>query len=164
MTIADSANHLQNVPFIGQEELEFKFGIPDNDLIDFTPQAPMQMIHCNADDNVPYENATMAYQAFIESGANTDKITLIDGGNFDHNECATFSVISAKLWFDTMLDGYESIGINETKSISKKRLKYVINLFGKIVNPKTITGDVILVYVYDDGSVEKRINMITNRY
>ena len=124
----------------------------------------MQMIHCNADDNVPYENATMAYQAFIESGANTDKITLIDGGNFDHNECATFSVISAKLWFDTMLDGYESIGINETKSISKKRLKYVMNLFGKIVNPKTITGDVILLYVYDDGSVEKRINMITNRY
>ena len=36
LTIADSANHLQNVPFIGQEELEFKFGIPDLDLIDFT--------------------------------------------------------------------------------------------------------------------------------
>jgi len=36
LTIADSANHLQNVPFIGQEELEFKFGVPDNDLIDFT--------------------------------------------------------------------------------------------------------------------------------
>ena len=36
LTIADSANHLQNVPFIGQEELEFKFGIPDNDLVDFT--------------------------------------------------------------------------------------------------------------------------------
>ena len=34
LTIADSANHLQNVPFIGQEELEFKFGIPDNDLVD----------------------------------------------------------------------------------------------------------------------------------
>ena len=36
LTIADSANHLQNVPFIGQEELEFKFGIPDLDLVDFT--------------------------------------------------------------------------------------------------------------------------------
>ena len=36
LTIADSANHLQNVPFIGQEELEFKFGIPDNDLVNFT--------------------------------------------------------------------------------------------------------------------------------
>ena len=142
----------------------FHLALEDNDLIDFTPQAPMQIIHCNADDNVPYENATMAYQAFIESGANTDEITLVDGGNFDHNECATFSVISAKLWFDTMLNGYESIGINETISISKKRLKYVINLLGKIVNPKTIKGDVILLYVYDDGSVDKKINMITNRY
>ena len=70
----------------------------------------------------------------------------------------------AKLWFDTMLNGYESIGINETTSIAKKRLKYVMNLLGKIVNPKTITGDVILLYVYDDGSVEKKINMITNSY
>lgn len=38
LTIVDSANHLQNVPFKGQEELEFKFGIPgkDNEMIDFT--------------------------------------------------------------------------------------------------------------------------------
>ena len=67
-----------------------------------------------------YENATMAYQAFIESGANTEEITLVDGGNFDHNDCATFSVISAKIWFDTMLNGYESIGINESVIAPKK--------------------------------------------
>ncbi len=36
LTIADTTNHLQNVPFKGQEELEFKFGIPDNEQIDFT--------------------------------------------------------------------------------------------------------------------------------
>ena len=39
-----------------------------------------------------------------------------------------------------------------------------MNLLGKIVNPKTILGDVILLYVYDDGSVEKKINTTTNRY
>ena len=31
-----------------------------------------------------------------------------------------------------------------------------MNLLGKIVNPETILGDVILLYVYDDGSVEKK--------
>ena len=39
-----------------------------------------------------------------------------------------------------------------------------MNLFGKIVNPETIPDYVILLYVYDDGSVEKKINMTSNRY
>ena len=134
-----------------------------NDLMDFTPQAPMQIIHCNADDNVPYENATMAYKPLLKL-VQIEEITLIDGGNFNHNECATFSVISAKLWFDTMLNGFESIGKNETVKAPEKKLMYVMNLLGKIVNPKTILGDVILLYVYDDGSVEKKINMTSNRY
>ena len=142
----------------------FHLALEDNDLIDFTPQAPMQIIHCNADDNVPYENATMAYNAFIEAGANAEEITLIDGGNFNHNDCATFSVISAKLWFDTMLDGFESIGINETLKAPEKKLKYVMNLLGKIINPTAISSNAILLYIYDDGSVEKKINTPTNHY
>ena len=150
--------------YLNNTEHPFHLALVDNDLINFTPQAPMQIIHCNADDNVPYENATMAYDAFIDSGANAEEITLIDGGNFNHNDCATFSVISAKLWFDTMLNGYESVGINETVIAPKKQLKYVMNLLGKIVNPETISGDIILFYVYDDGSVEKKINTTSNRY
>ena len=63
-----------------------------------------------------------------------------------------------------MLNGYESIGINETLIAPKKQLKYVMNLLGEIVKPKTILGDIILLYVYDDGSVEKRINTTSNRY
>ena len=118
----------------------------------------MQMTMCRMKMQLWHTNA------FIESGANTEEISLIDGGNFNHNDCATFSVISAKLWFDTMLNGYESIGINETVIVPKKQLKYVMNLLGKIVNPETILDDVILLYVYDDGSVEKKINTTSNRY
>ena len=142
----------------------FHLALEDNDLIDFTPQAPMQIIHCNADDNVPYENATIAHNAFIEAGANAEEITLIDGGNFNHNDCATFSVISAKLWFDTMLDGFESIGMNEVLKAPRKKLKYVMNLLGKIINPTAISSNAILLYIYDDGSVEKKINTPTNHY
>ena len=39
-----------------------------------------------------------------------------------------------------------------------------MNLLGEIVNPETILGDMILLYVYDDGSVEKKINTPTNHY
>ena len=124
----------------------------------------MQIIHCNADDNVPYENAAMAHAAFIEAGANSEEITLIDGGNFNHNDCATFSVISAKLWFDTMINGYESIGINEIERAPEKKLKYVMNILGEFVNPENILDDVILLYVYDDGSIKKKINTKSNRY
>ncbi|MDP6585831.1 MAG: hypothetical protein QF535_14340 [Anaerolineales bacterium] len=35
VSIADSANHLQNIPIVGQEEIEFVFGVPDNEMIDF---------------------------------------------------------------------------------------------------------------------------------
>ena len=38
IVIADSANHIQNMPLIGQEEIEFKIRIddnPDNETIDF---------------------------------------------------------------------------------------------------------------------------------
>ena len=92
------------------------------------------------------------------------EITLIDGGNFNHNDCATFSVISAKLWFDTMLDGFESIGMNEVLKAPRKKLKYVMNLLGKIINPTAISSNAILLYIYDDGSVEKKINTPTNHY
>ena len=70
----------------------------DNDLIDFSPQSPMMILHCNGDDNVPYENAIMAYDSFIELGS--EDVFLLDGGNFNHSECALFSIISAKMWFD----------------------------------------------------------------
>ena len=35
MVVADSANHKQNAPIIGQEELSFTLGIPDNEEISF---------------------------------------------------------------------------------------------------------------------------------
>ena len=36
LVIRDSANHKQNAPIIGQEELEFTLAIPDNEIIDLT--------------------------------------------------------------------------------------------------------------------------------
>ena len=35
MVVADSANHKQNAPIIGQEEISFSIGIPDNEEITF---------------------------------------------------------------------------------------------------------------------------------
>lgn len=150
--------------FLNNAENPFHLALIDNDLIDFTPQAPMQIMHCNADDNVPYENASIAHAAFIESGANEEEVTLIDGGNFDHTDCSTFSVISAKLWFDTMLIGFESIGLNETIESEEKQLLYVVNLLGEIVHPEAISNYTVVLYVYDDGSVEKKINTPANHY
>ena len=36
LVIRDSANHKQNAPIVGQEELEFTLEIPDNEIIDIT--------------------------------------------------------------------------------------------------------------------------------
>ena len=62
----------------------------------------MRIIHCNGDDNVSYANALLAYDSFTASGV--DDVVLLDPGNFNHSDCALVSVISAKLWFDEMVE------------------------------------------------------------
>jgi hypothetical protein len=65
-----------------------------------------------------HNNAEVAYNYFLENGA--QNIELIDGGNFDHQECASIAIIGAKVWFDTMANLCEpNVNISE-KDINKK--------------------------------------------
>jgi Secretory lipase len=73
----------------------------DNDLLDWTPRAPMHLYHCSGDDQVPYTNSVIAYQTFTNNGACC--IEMIDPGapqHLNHSACFYPSVLSAKAWFD----------------------------------------------------------------
>ena len=94
----------------------------DNDVYDFTPQAPMRLLHCNGDDNVTYQNAVVAYNSFIDSGA--ENVELIDGGNLNHEDCFGGAIIGAKLWIDSMADFCNtSISENGIKILGKLKKK-----------------------------------------
>ncbi len=76
----------------------------ENDVYDWTPQAPMQLYHCAQDQHVPPENTQVALQRFQQRGA--AKVEFIDplptGG---HGACVGPSLLFAKFWFDSFVAG-----------------------------------------------------------
>ena len=136
--------------YLNNENHPFTLALTDNDLINFIPQSPMQLIHCNGDDNVPYENAIMAFEAFFPF-ANKELI-LLDGGNFNHSECAQFSIISAKLFFDDLANFCNESYLDE--SLKNKSIVKTINILGQTMKTNKHSINIIL---YSDGSIEKII-------
>lgn len=53
----------------------------DNDLYNWTPKAPMMLLHGTDDDFVPFYNSQSAYEAMQSNGAKQVKLKRIEGGN-----------------------------------------------------------------------------------
>ena len=138
--------------YLNNEDHPFKLALMDNDVYDFIPQSPMRLIHCSGDDNVAYENSQVAYNYFTENGA--QNIDLIDGGDFNHLECASFAILGAKLWIDTMAELCQPTSINENNTKQKTYIRSV-DLLGRNVDKNTKYKNII--NVYSDGSFAKKV-------
>lgn len=79
----------------------FRVALRDNDLYDWTPQAPVRMIYCEADDHVVYQNSIVTLQAMQANGAASVQ-AMSAGASFDHGGCAFPALLSAKAWFDQL--------------------------------------------------------------
>ena len=78
--------------------------LKDNDVYDWKPEAPMQLCYCEADEQVKYENAFIAYKKMKANG--TKHVYLRSGGKrFDHFACAVFSGVNTKLFFNSIRKG-----------------------------------------------------------
>ena len=55
--------------FETNEEHFFRQSLEENTLLDWVPESPTYFFHGIGDDVVPFENAQMAYDAFLENGA-----------------------------------------------------------------------------------------------
>lgn len=86
--------------FINDENHYFRVALRDNDVYDWTPTSPMRLYYCEADDEVYYLNAIVAYDKFIENGS-TSVTKQSVGENYGHFECAFFALSAGKNWFDT---------------------------------------------------------------
>ena len=136
--------------YLNNEIHPFKLALMDNDVYNFIPESPMRLLHCNGDDNVAYENAEVAYNYFINSGA--ENVELIDGGNFNHEDCASIAIIGAKLWIDTMAELCQPSDLDEIQN-RKKVLITCIDFLGRTIPNNTKNKNMITVY--SDGSYEK---------
>lgn len=75
----------------------------DNDLYDWTPQAPTRLYYCMADDQVPFENSVVAAAAMRTNGApNFDAIDVDTSA--DHGDCVEPAIIAAALFFGQYWD------------------------------------------------------------
>ena len=84
--------------FASDPEHPLRQALRANDVYDWTPQAPLRMLHCVGDDQVPFANAEVALARFEERGApDVSLVPLEEGG---HVECAGPALILGKLWLD----------------------------------------------------------------
>lgn len=107
--------------------------LKENDVYDWKPEAPMQICYCEADEQVTYKNAIVAYNAMKENGS--DLVRLRSGGKtLDHFKCAIFSSMNTKLFFNSIRHGHKKgtrgdafkrmlIGIAKPSMIKEKKKK-----------------------------------------
>ena len=141
--------------FLTDPSHPFNLALIDNDVYNFIPQSPMKLLHCNGDDNIPYENSEIAYNFFVEAGAND--VYLEDGGDFGHVACAQLAIIGSKLWIDSMSEicEPESVDILAFNPSKDRELIGIVDLLGREQRNIQINNQV-LIYFYDDGTYEKR--------
>lgn len=80
----------------------FRIALQENDVYDWTPQAPVRLYHCGADEDVAFANSQTAYDTFVRRRVK-DVQLLNPIPTAGHGECAPISLLAAKLWFDTLL-------------------------------------------------------------
>ena len=146
--------------YLNNPDHPFRLALIENDVYDFIPQHPMRILHCNGDDNVAYENAEVAYNAFIKGGA--EDVTLVDGGNYDHTECASLAIIGGKVWIDSMAEICvpEQSDMAENQLIQSRKLVYVVDILGRPF--QGISNGEPLIYFFDDGTYEKRFSIFNS--
>ena len=110
----------------------------------------MRLIHCSGDDNVAYESSELAYNYFITNGA--QNIELIDGGNFNHEQCASIAILGGKLWIDTYAEICQPTQVIELNNQRKKTIINTVDLIGR----KTQRDNPFLINIYSDGSHQKK--------
>ena len=93
----------------------FNVALRDNDVYDWTPQAPTRLIYCQADDQVVYTNAIVADSVMNMNGA-PDVMALNVNPTANHGQCVEPATISALLFFAGFQD--ITVDINQLESPS----------------------------------------------
>lgn len=98
MLTADAIDSLTN-----NYNFKLNWALRQNDVYDWTPQAKMRMFYCSADEIVSPQNTEIAYNKFIENGAqNVSKYDAVP--TFGHRECALPAILASKYWMNQIRD------------------------------------------------------------
>ncbi len=90
--------------YMNNPNFKFNTALKENDLLDWIPTSPTQLCYCNADKIVLHENAKVAFKKMKKNGSKTIKLRRA-AKKFGHINCAIFTSIYTKMWFDSFRKG-----------------------------------------------------------
>lgn len=90
--------------YLRNPEMPFRKALAANTHLDWAPKRPMQLCYCDADEQVSYRNALVAEERLTGNGAYSVRARRTDS-RFGHRECAKFSAMNTKMYFDSFLRG-----------------------------------------------------------
>lgn len=85
-------------------EFPFRRLLESNNVHDWKAEEPVMLCYCKADEQVYYKNAFSARDAMKARGSRLVKLRNA-GRKFNHGQCAVFSSIYTKYWFDSFRRG-----------------------------------------------------------
>ena len=121
----------------------------ENNLYDWIPEAPMKLYYCEADEQVPFENATFTDSIMNANGA-ANVLSLSMGENLDHGGCAFAAFPDALNFFNSFkLTNTDELRESEGRTILypnpvQNRLNWHNNLEAREVRIVDQLGKVIL--------------------
>lgn len=82
----------------GDESHPIMQALADNDVYDWTPQAPTRLYYCTADDQVAFTNSILADSVMNANGA-ADVMAIDAGTDLNHTECVQPATVGGALFF-----------------------------------------------------------------
>ena len=132
-----------------EPEHPLNVALRDNDLLDWTPQAPTRLVYCRADDQVPFRNSTLADSVLNANGA-VDLVSVDINPNFDHGQCVSPANVYAALFFGQ----YKEI---TTSSILREESSLKIHVY-----PNPATSEIFFTHT-EPGLKVSLISMTGNK-
>lgn len=98
--------------FVANINHPFRQALKDNDVYDWKPECPVQIVFCRADEEVNPRNAVVLYDSFKAKGA-TNFDTLCASETLPHFQCAQFAVLAMKAFVTPLqnADSCTTVGI-----------------------------------------------------
>jgi len=90
--------------YLQNPNYKFRLALEENNLIDWKTDTPTQFCYCTEDKRVLKENSFIAYETMLKNGS-PNLILRKAGNKFGHIECAGFTFVYTKLWFNTFKNG-----------------------------------------------------------
>ena len=116
-----------------------------NDNYDWTPQKPVRMYYCTADEQVAHTNALLADSVMNSNGA-ASVVSINSGNGLSHNDCVIPALSSAFDWFQSLKTGCAT---DISSNTGETRLSIYPNPTSEILNIHTLKPSYLKVYSVD---------------